>query len=36
MDWYYMRLYIFVHPRRVLWWPKGDFGRAPEEAGRVG
>ena len=29
-DWYYMRLYIFVRPRRVLWWPGGDFGRTPE------
>ena len=36
MDWYYMRLYIFVRPRRILWWPEGDFGRAPEEVGRVG
>ena len=30
-DCYYMRLYIFVRPRRILWWPQGDFGRAPEE-----
>lgn len=38
-DWYYMRLYVFVRPRRVLWWPKGDFGKPPERlevAGRVG
>ena len=38
-DWYYMRLYVFVRPRRVLWWPGGDFGRTPERlevAGRVG
>lgn len=30
-DWYYMRLQIFVTPRRLLRWPKGDFSRAPEE-----
>ena len=28
-DWYYMRLLIHVTPRRILWWPKGDFQRAP-------
>jgi hypothetical protein len=32
MDWYYMRLYIHVRPRRILFWPKGDFTRAPLEA----
>jgi hypothetical protein len=31
MDWYYMRLLILVTPRRVLWWPGRDFGRAPRE-----
>jgi len=35
-DWYYMRLHIFVRPRRVLWWPDGDFRRAPEEVDHVG
>jgi hypothetical protein len=30
-DWYYMRLLIHVTPRRILWWPGGDFGRAPLE-----
>ncbi|MEK7325782.1 MAG: pyridoxamine 5'-phosphate oxidase family protein [Chloroflexota bacterium] len=25
MDWYYMRLIIHVTPRRILWWPNGDF-----------
>ena len=38
-DWYYMRLYVFVRPRRFLWWPEGDFGRTPEKlevTGRVG
>jgi hypothetical protein len=29
-DWYYMRLMIFVTPRRILWWPGGDFSRPPE------
>ncbi|HKH12948.1 MAG TPA: pyridoxamine 5'-phosphate oxidase family protein [Rubrobacter sp.] len=32
MDWYYMRLYISVRPRRILFWPSGDFSRAPLEA----
>lgn len=37
-DWYYMRLKIHVTPRRILWWPEGDFGRRPLEAevARVG
>jgi hypothetical protein len=37
-DWYYMRLRIEVTPRRILWWEKGDYSRAPqviEEASRV-
>jgi Pyridoxamine 5'-phosphate oxidase len=25
MDWYYMRLLIYVTPRRIQWWPAGDF-----------
>jgi hypothetical protein len=32
MDWYYMRIYIHVRPRRILFWPGGDFTRAPLEA----
>jgi len=32
MDFYYMRLYIHVRPTRVLFWPEGDFARAPVEA----
>ena len=32
-DWYYMRLLIHVTPRRLLWWPEGDFRGAPLEAG---
>jgi hypothetical protein len=35
-DWYYMRLQIHVTPRRILWWPGGDFGLRPLEAYRVG
>jgi hypothetical protein len=31
LDWYYMRLLIHVTPRHILWWPGGDFGRAPLE-----
>jgi Pyridoxamine 5'-phosphate oxidase len=31
MDWYYMRLMIHVTPRRVLWWPGGDFWNEPFE-----
>jgi Pyridoxamine 5'-phosphate oxidase len=30
-DWYYMRLQIFVTPRRVLCWPGRDFSQAPRE-----
>ena len=35
-DWYYMRLTIYVSPRRILWWPGGDFERTPLEVNRVG
>jgi hypothetical protein len=31
MDWYFMRLKIYVTPRRILWWPGGDFWREPFE-----
>ena len=31
MDWYFMRLMIYVTPRRILWWPGGDFWREPLE-----
>lgn len=27
MDWYYMRLLIFVTPRALFWWPNGDFSQ---------
>jgi hypothetical protein len=36
MDWYYMRLYIYVRPRRILVWPKGDFTKPPKEVDHVG
>ena len=36
MDWYYMRLYVSVRPRRVLFWPEGDFAQAPLEVNHVG
>ena len=37
-DWYYMRLLIFVTPRRVLWWPDGDQSQPAQlvEASHVG
>ncbi len=31
MDWYFMRLVIFVTPRRILWWENRDFGLTPQE-----
>lgn len=31
MDWYYMRLYIWVTPRRILWWDHGNFASTPHE-----
>jgi len=30
-DWYYMRLFIYVTPRRIIWWEHGDFSRVPHE-----
>ena len=30
-DWYYMRLLIYVTPRRILWWDQADFARTPHE-----
>ena len=29
-DWYYMRLTIYITPRRVLWWPDGNQFEAPQ------
>jgi hypothetical protein len=31
MDWYYMRLLIWIAPRRVRWWDGGDCAAAPQE-----
>ncbi len=31
MDWYYMRLDVWITPRRILWWDSGDFTRIPHE-----
>jgi general stress protein 26 len=31
MDWYYMRLLIPIVPRRIRWWPEGDFTRPAQE-----
>jgi hypothetical protein len=31
MDWYFIRLFIYVTPRRVLWWDHGDFTSEPHE-----
>lgn len=30
-DWYFMRLAIYITPRRILWWDAGDFTRTPHE-----
>ncbi len=30
-DWYFMRLTIYITPRRILWWDAGDFTRTPYE-----
>ena len=35
MDWYYMRLYIYVRPRRILVWPDGGFTKPPREVDHV-
>jgi hypothetical protein len=30
-DWYYMRLAMYITPRRIYWWERGDFSRAPRD-----
>jgi hypothetical protein len=30
-DWYLMRLLIYITPRRIRWWPQGDFSRPATE-----
>ncbi|HAF10231.1 MAG TPA: pyridoxamine 5'-phosphate oxidase [Chloroflexi bacterium] len=27
-DWYCWRILVYVRPRRIRWWPQGNFGRA--------
>lgn len=29
MEWYFIRVFIFVTPRRLTWWDDGDFERQP-------
>jgi hypothetical protein len=29
MDWYFMRLLIYVTPHSIRWWPAGDMALAP-------
>ncbi len=29
MEWYFVRVLIFVTPRRLTWWDGGDFERSP-------
>jgi hypothetical protein len=35
-DWYYMRIYIYVKPKRILVWPDSDFTNTPLEVDHVG
>lgn len=30
-DWYFMRILIYITPRRIRWWPAGDFSQPPRE-----
>ena len=30
MEWYFIRVFIYVTPRRIIWWPGGDTQRAPQ------
>ena len=30
-DWYYMRLMMYVTPRRIRWWPNADFAAPPRD-----
>lgn len=31
ISWYFIRLGVFVKPRRILWWEHRDFAQAPRE-----
>jgi hypothetical protein len=37
VDWYYMRILIWITPRVIRWWPAGDFSKIPSslEVSRV-
>lgn len=30
MDWYFMRLLIYITPRSIRWWPDGDCTQMPQ------
>jgi hypothetical protein len=30
MDWYYMRIMLYVTPKKVTWWQQGDFSQSPQ------
>ena len=30
-DYYYMRVVMEIEPKRIVWWPDGDFDREPNE-----
>lgn len=34
--WYYARIPMRITPRRILWWPDGDFSAEPSEVPHVG
>lgn len=36
MDWYYMRLLVYVEAERVTWWEAGDFAGPAASAGSLG
>jgi hypothetical protein len=29
MEWYFIRVFMYVTPRRITWWDSGDFEREP-------
>jgi hypothetical protein len=30
MDWYFMRLLLYITPRSIRWWPNGDCSQTPQ------